>query len=283
METLFDFDAIRDLFAVRLHHEVRRHGRDHRALCAAHPRGHPGLARGTVMNGTPLPDFGGHHPDPNLVHAKDLVDLVMPAGRAGFRRGVGWRWRPQPDHRARHVCDAVGLAGHARRQRAPGARLCTGPRRHRALDADQRRGRPRGGEARHRCLRDADRLEVLRQPARCRQGHDLRRGELRHGLQPCAREGRAVGGAAVAQHPGGARAERRRDRDASTGREYGRNYLFAARLRGGRCGGRQRPDDGAARQAAVSSSGQHGIAMADDFAYDDPVDGSRTTQPGHPR
>jgi phosphoglucomutase len=25
------------------------------------------------MNGEPLPDFGGHHPDPNLVHAKDLV------------------------------------------------------------------------------------------------------------------------------------------------------------------------------------------------------------------
>jgi phosphoglucomutase len=25
----------------------------------------------------PLPDFGGHHPDPNLVHAKDLLDLMM--------------------------------------------------------------------------------------------------------------------------------------------------------------------------------------------------------------
>jgi phosphoglucomutase len=27
----------------------------------------------------PLPDFGGHHPDPNLVHAKDLHDLMMSA------------------------------------------------------------------------------------------------------------------------------------------------------------------------------------------------------------
>jgi phosphoglucomutase len=26
-----------------------------------------------VLNGTPLPDFGGHHPDPNPVHAHDLV------------------------------------------------------------------------------------------------------------------------------------------------------------------------------------------------------------------
>jgi phosphoglucomutase len=32
-----------------------------------------------VRNGTPLPDFGGHHPDPNLVHAKDLLDLMMSA------------------------------------------------------------------------------------------------------------------------------------------------------------------------------------------------------------
>jgi phosphoglucomutase len=28
------------------------------------------------MNGEPLPDFGGGHPDPNLVHARDLVDLM---------------------------------------------------------------------------------------------------------------------------------------------------------------------------------------------------------------
>ena len=36
-----------------------------------------GFASGTVRNGTPLPDFGGHHPDPNLVHARALYDLMM--------------------------------------------------------------------------------------------------------------------------------------------------------------------------------------------------------------
>ena len=36
-----------------------------------------GAAPGTVINGEPLPDFGGHHPDPNLVHAKHLFDLAM--------------------------------------------------------------------------------------------------------------------------------------------------------------------------------------------------------------
>ena len=35
--------------------------------------GELGAPAGTVVNGTPLPDFGGHHPDPNLVHAKDAL------------------------------------------------------------------------------------------------------------------------------------------------------------------------------------------------------------------
>jgi len=36
-----------------------------------------GASTDSVLNGTPLPDFGGHHPDPNLVHAKHLFDLAM--------------------------------------------------------------------------------------------------------------------------------------------------------------------------------------------------------------
>jgi phosphoglucomutase len=35
-----------------------------------------GAEPGTVLNGEPLPDFGGGHPDPNLVHAAELVDLT---------------------------------------------------------------------------------------------------------------------------------------------------------------------------------------------------------------
>ncbi len=38
-----------------------------------------GFRKGTVHNATPLEDFGGHHPDPNLVHAKVLHDLMMSA------------------------------------------------------------------------------------------------------------------------------------------------------------------------------------------------------------
>ncbi|MDN2582199.1 alpha-D-glucose phosphate-specific phosphoglucomutase [Aquibium sp. ELW1220] len=77
METLFDFDAIRAMFA----------GGFGMAFDAMHAVTGPyateilekrlGAAPGTVRNGVPLPDFGGHHPDPNLVHAKDLYDLMM--------------------------------------------------------------------------------------------------------------------------------------------------------------------------------------------------------------
>ena len=77
MEELFDFDVIHDMFA----------GTFRMRFDAMHAITGPyakailekalGAAEGTVINGTPLPDFGGHHPDPNLVHAKDLYDLMM--------------------------------------------------------------------------------------------------------------------------------------------------------------------------------------------------------------
>ena len=36
-----------------------------------------GLPESSLRNATPLPDFGGKHPDPNLTYGKDLVDLVI--------------------------------------------------------------------------------------------------------------------------------------------------------------------------------------------------------------
>jgi phosphoglucomutase len=43
-----------------------------------------GAPAGTCRNFKPLPDFGGHHPDPNLVHAKTLYDDVMSASGPDF-------------------------------------------------------------------------------------------------------------------------------------------------------------------------------------------------------
>jgi len=77
MESMFDFDAMKSLFK-----------QDDFRLCfdAMHAVNGPyakeilerrlGAAAGTVINGIPLTDFGGGHPDPNLVHAHELVNLL---------------------------------------------------------------------------------------------------------------------------------------------------------------------------------------------------------------
>src|SRR6185369_1043907 len=40
-----------------------------------------GAPPGTAVNAIPLPDFGGHHPDPNPTYAADLITAVtLPDG-----------------------------------------------------------------------------------------------------------------------------------------------------------------------------------------------------------
>ena len=36
-----------------------------------------GAPAGSIVNGDPLEDFGGHHPDPNPAHARELVEVMM--------------------------------------------------------------------------------------------------------------------------------------------------------------------------------------------------------------
>lgn len=43
-----------------------------------------GAPEGSVVNDTPLPDFGGLHPDPNMVYAKELVDFMFSDKAADF-------------------------------------------------------------------------------------------------------------------------------------------------------------------------------------------------------
>ena len=77
MGTLFDFAAIRALFksgfAMRFDAMHAITGPYAKAIL----EGELGAAPGTVVNFVPKPDFGGHHPDPNLVHAKALYDEMM--------------------------------------------------------------------------------------------------------------------------------------------------------------------------------------------------------------
>jgi phosphoglucomutase len=84
MQTLFDFDAITALFKSGFRMKFDGMGAITGPYGTRVLEDMLGSGAGTVMNGVPLPDFGGHHPDPNLVHAKELVDLVMPAGGPEF-------------------------------------------------------------------------------------------------------------------------------------------------------------------------------------------------------
>ena len=80
MARLFDFEAIRKAFAggLRLRFDAMH------AVTGPYAKAiiedELGAPAGTVVNGAPLPDFGGHHPDPNLVHAKALFDEMMGPG-----------------------------------------------------------------------------------------------------------------------------------------------------------------------------------------------------------
>jgi len=77
MEQLFDFPRIRAMFAGGFTMRFDAMSAVTGPYAKAILEGVLGAAPGTVMNGTPLPDFGGHHPDPNLVHAKAIYDLAM--------------------------------------------------------------------------------------------------------------------------------------------------------------------------------------------------------------
>ncbi|KYC39359.1 phosphoglucomutase [Scytonema hofmannii PCC 7110] len=78
MQSLFDFDRIRSLIT---------NGQFRLCVDSLHAvtgpyahkifEEHLGAPQGTVQNGKPLEDFGGGHPDPNLVYAHDLVEVLF--------------------------------------------------------------------------------------------------------------------------------------------------------------------------------------------------------------
>ena len=86
MQQLFDFDQISDLLrgdypiAFDAMHAVT--GPYAKRLL----EGLLGAPAGSVRNGTPLEDFGGGHPDPNLTYAHELADLLLKGD--GYRFGA---------------------------------------------------------------------------------------------------------------------------------------------------------------------------------------------------
>ncbi len=77
MQRLFDFERIAALLAqpgFRLRFDAMH------AVTGPYAKtileGMLGASAGSVLNGTPLPDFGGGHPDPNPTYAEELVALM---------------------------------------------------------------------------------------------------------------------------------------------------------------------------------------------------------------
>ncbi|MHA6344840.1 alpha-D-glucose phosphate-specific phosphoglucomutase [Roseivivax sp. CAU 1761] len=76
MAEIFDFDALRRLFegGFRMRFDAMH------AVTGPYARaileGHLGAPEGTVVNGEPSRDFGGGHPDPNPIWAKELMDAM---------------------------------------------------------------------------------------------------------------------------------------------------------------------------------------------------------------
>ena len=77
MSELFDFPAIKALIAGGFTMTFDAMSAVTGPYAKRILEGELGLKTGSVIHGQPLPDFGGHHPDPNLVHAKEIYDLAM--------------------------------------------------------------------------------------------------------------------------------------------------------------------------------------------------------------
>ncbi|MBR9973198.1 alpha-D-glucose phosphate-specific phosphoglucomutase [Magnetospirillum sulfuroxidans] len=84
MASLFDFAAIRALFAGGFRMKFDAMHAVTGPYATAILETALGAPAGTVMNGVPLEDFGHGHPDPNLVHAHDLVEALFGADAPDF-------------------------------------------------------------------------------------------------------------------------------------------------------------------------------------------------------
>ncbi len=137
METLFDFPAIRAMFTggFRMRFD---------AMCAVTGpyakeilEGRLGRGeRARSINGTPLPDFGGMHPDPNPVWAKALMDEMFGADAPDFGAASDGDGDRNMVVGRRHLCLALGQPRGAGGQCDVGAGLQGGAEGGGALDAD---------------------------------------------------------------------------------------------------------------------------------------------------
>ncbi len=278
MQQLFDFDQIRDLFnsGFRMRFDAMSAITGpyakailEDALCAG---------EGTVVNGTPLPDFGGHHPDPNLVHARELYELLMSANAPDFGAASdGDGDRNLIVGRSQFVTPSDSLAMLAANAHlAPGyAKGLAGIARSMPTSAAADRVAAKLG------------IKCYETPTGWKYFGNLLDAGL---ITICGEESAGTGSSHVREKDGlwavllwlnilACRRQSVAEIVREHWHDYGRNYYSRHDY--------EAVEADAAnslmkvlRDRMISLPGQHNIKMMDDFAYDDPVDGSRTTGQG---
>ena len=278
MQSLFDFDLIRTL--IKSGFNMKFDGMS----AITGPYGTRifeellGAPKGTVMNGVPLPDFGGHHPDPNLVHAKELCDLVI--GGKGPDFGAA-----SDGDGDRNLIVGKGIYVTPSDSLAIIAANATCALGYKNGIAGVARSMPTS------CAADrvADKLKINRfeTPTGWKFfGNLLDAGKV----TVCGEESFGTGSNHVREKDGvwavlmwlnilASRKQSVKDIVQNHWAEYGRNYYT-------RHDYEEVTSDAATglmdnlRNKLPSLIGQNNIVKADDFAYDDPVDGSHTTGQG---
>ena len=244
-----------------------------------------GSARRTAPSSraTPLPDFGGGHPDPNLTYAADLVhelhgpeapDFGAASDGDGDRNmilGPGTFVSPS-DSLAVLLANAQLVPGYAGRVR-----------RRRALDADQRSRGPGGAS-----------VSVFRASRRRRAGSSSATCSTPAASRLCGEESFGTGSDHVREKDGlwavlfwvDILAARTRPVEAilhEHWREFGRNYYTRHDYEEVPAEAAALLIEGLRKQLADlpgRSLGPYRIRAADEFAYLDPVDGSRSAAQG---
>lgn len=84
MQQIFDFEALKALFAKGFTMRFDAMNAITGPYAVEIFENILGATKGSVVNACPKPDFGGLHPDPNLVYAKELVDFMFSDDAADF-------------------------------------------------------------------------------------------------------------------------------------------------------------------------------------------------------
>lgn len=282
MEELFDFEAIRKAIAGGLTMTFDAMSAVTGPYAKEIFEKRLGAAPGSVMNFMPLPDFGGHHPDPNLVHARMLYDMMMAEDAPDFGAASdGDGDRNLIIGRGIFITPSDSLA-----MLAANAHLAPG---YQAGLKGIARSMPTSGAA----DRVADKLGIgmYETPTGWKFFGNL----LDAGMATiCGEESAGTGSSHVREKDGvwavllwlnilARRGESVADIAQAHWREYGRNYYSRHDYEGVETAAANRLIDGLRGKLATLPGQRFGdltVEKADDFAYHDPVDGSVSEHQG---